>query len=249
MLTPKNLLTGLLMLSASLTTLAAEKLYFFTEQYPPYNMTDSDQAFAHKNDDITGLCTDVIKALVKETPYQARLKLRNWDYGLKRTKRKPNTGIFCTARSPERKDFFHWVGPITNWRWTLFALPDSGIKLNSLEDARKYTIGGYKGDVMSNFLIEKGYNVQLADSPQMVPRLLQLGQVDLWVTDQLAGPFTASDTANLEEIDEVLTFRHTPMYLAINRETDGDIVTTLQKALDKLRAAGVLAEIEQAYGR
>lgn len=239
---------GLLLIALTFTSLAQQKLYFFTEQYPPYNMTDDGRAFAHKADEITGLCTDVIKAVIRETPYDSRIKLRNWKYGMERSKRKANTGVFCAARSPEREALFHWVGPITNLGWALFSLPGSDIKLNSLEDARDYKIGGYKGDVMSNYLIEKGFNVELSDSSQMVPRRLQLGQVDLWVTDQLSGPYTAADAAELE-IKEVLTFRNTPMFLAINRDTSDDVINTLQSALDKLRNDGVLAGIEQAYGR
>ena len=240
---------GLVLLTLSLVIQAKEKLYFFTEQYPPYNMTNDGSSFAHKGENISGLCTDIVKAVLKDVPYKSRIKLRNWSYGLDRAKRKTNTGLFCAARSEEREALFNWVGPITDLRWALFAKPGSEITLNELEDARAYTIGGYKGDVMSNYLISKGFNVVLADTSQMVPRKLELGQVDLWVTDQLTGPYTAADVTEMEELKEVLTFRSTPMYIAMNKETPEQIINTLQQALDKLRNQGALESIEAAYGR
>ncbi|MCH2041257.1 MAG: transporter substrate-binding domain-containing protein [Saccharospirillaceae bacterium] len=242
-------LSFILLLALNGVSQAKEKLYFFTEQYPPYNMSDDGSAFAHKAEDISGLCTDIVKAVLKEVPYQSRIKLRNWRYGLDRTTRKPNTGLFCAVRSEDREALFDWVGPITDLRWTLFAKPGSDITLNTLEDARAYTIGGYKGDVMSNYLISKGFKVVLADSSQMVPRKLELNQVDLWVTDQLTGPYTAANVTEMESLKEVLTFRSTPMYIAMNKETPEKVINSLQQALDALRQQGELQSIEAAYGR
>lgn len=242
-------IAGMLLLTLGLVSQAKEKLYFFTEQYPPYNMTNDGSSFAHKGENISGLCTDIVKAVLKDVPYQSRIKLRNWSYGLDRTKRKENTGLFCAARSKEREALFNWVGPITDLRWTLFAKPGSDITLNKLEDARGYTIGGYKGDVMSNYLISQGFNVVLADTSQMVPRKLELGQVDLWVTDQLTGPYIAADVTDMDELKEVFIFRSTPMYIAMNKTTSDKVINHLQQALDSLRKKGALDSIEEAYGR
>ena len=232
----------------ALNVQAEEKLYFFTEQFPPYNMTLDGRPFAHDADEITGLCAQMVKRLIEEVPYEVKIKLRNWSFGLDRVKRKANHGIFCTARTEEREDWFEWVGPLTNIGWTLFAKAGSGIKLNSLEDAKKYEIGGYKGDVMSNFLLDQGFNLSALTEDAQNPRRLQVGQIDLWVSDELAGPYTASDAGDIE-IEKVLTFKTTPLYLAINKDTNPKIVTALQQAARKLIEDGSFRSIENIYGR
>ncbi|ASP40789.1 amino acid ABC transporter substrate-binding protein [Bacterioplanes sanyensis] len=227
---------------------ADNKLFLFTEQFPPYNMTLDGRPFAHDAEEIGGLCTDMVKEIIQKVPYEVKIKLRNWSFGLDRVKRKPNHGIYCAARTEEREAWFEWVGPLTNIGWTLFSQPESNITLNSLADAKKYEIGGYKGDVMTNYLLEQGFNVSVINNDALNPRRLQLGQIDLWVSDELAGPYTASDAVNMDP-RKVLTFKNTPLYLALNKDTDPKMVAALQKAAQELIADGTFAAIENLYGR
>lgn len=231
------------------TVQAAEKVYLFTEQLPPYSMTIDGKPFAHSADNVTGLCVDIVKNVLDKTSIAYKMKLRNWSYGLSRVGRSANNGIFCTARTPEREDQFKWVGPLTEYSWTLFAKPGSTLKLKTLEDARKYKIGGYKDDFMSNFLVENKYNISVVNNDALNPHRLQMGKIDLWIADELVGPYTASDAADISDLVKVLSFRSTPMYLAINKETPDRIVAKLQKSLDRARAAGELDALERSYGR
>lgn len=232
----------------SASTQASDKLYLYTEQFPPYNMTDNGQPFAHKADEITGLCTDMVKAIIKRIPYDVKMKLRNWNYGLDRAKQKADHGIFCTARNEERESWFQWVGPLTEIRWTLFAKAGSDIRLTTLEDARKYRIGGYKGDVMTQYLIDQGFNVSVVDSDAMNPLRLHHGQIDLWIADYLSGPYVASDAADLSDMEAALIFRSTPLYLALNKDMDGKIVKSIMQAHDALKKENVFSDIERVYG-
>ncbi|ASP40662.1 amino acid ABC transporter substrate-binding protein [Bacterioplanes sanyensis] len=243
-----NKLFAITALFLALNIQAAEKLYFFTEQFPPYHMTLDGHPFAHDGENITGLCSQMVKRLAEEVPYEMKMKLRNWNSGLERVKRKANHGIFCTVRSEQREDWFEWVGPLTNTGWALFAKPGSGITLSSLEDAKQYEIGGYKGDVRTNYLMEHGFNVSVITEDAQNPRRLQLDQIDLWVSDELAGPYTASDAGDIE-VEKLLTFKRVPLYLAINKDTDPKIVKALQRAADKLTKDGSFESIEHIYGR
>lgn len=242
--------TGLLLLvlagfAASAT--GAERLYIFTEKYPPYNDTVSGDAFAHNADDITGICSDMVKAMLARVDYEYVMKMRAWSYAYDWVQSRENHGLFCTARTDEREDQFQWVGPLAPIKWTLFAAPDSDISLNSLEEAKGLTIAGYKGDVMSDYLIDKGFNVITAVSGDVNTRRLSLGQADLWVTDGLVGPLVAKEEHGITGLKPVLVFRETPMYLAFSNSTDPKIIADLQQALDEARAAGELEEIENRY--
>src|SRR5690554_7583789 len=75
-----GLLLGLLLTVNTAT--AAEELRIYTEQYPPYNMTTNGQPFAHSTEEISGLCTDILKALLANTNLKYSTKLRELSYGL-----------------------------------------------------------------------------------------------------------------------------------------------------------------------
>ncbi|MGP4846050.1 substrate-binding periplasmic protein [Marinobacter sp. 1Y8] len=241
-----GLLLSLMMITAYAA--ATEELRIYTEQYPPYNMTTNGQPFAHTTENISGLCTDILKALLANTDLKYGIKLRDLNYGLNRTEQHPNHAIYCVSKTADRESFFNWVGPLSSIKWTLFAKPGSSIKIDNLEDARKYRIGGYKGDVMTNYLVEKGFDLLAISNNGLNARRLVEDQIDLWVADGLAGPYLAADAADVTDLKRVLVFRETPMYLAINKETDPKVFQALNEGYRKLVESGEKDAISRAYG-
>ena len=241
-----GLLLALLFMAGCAT--ATEELRIYTEQYPPYNMTTNGQPFAHSEKDITGLCTDVMKALVGQANLEYSIKLRDLSYGLNRAEQHPDHAIYCVSKTEDREPFFDWVGPLSSIKWTLFAKPGSSIELNSLEDARQYRIGGYKGDVMTNYLTEKGFNVSAISNNGLNARRLVQDQIDLWVADGLAGPYLAANASDVTDLERVLVFRETPMYLAVHKDTDPKILHALNESYQQLVESGEKETISRSYG-
>ncbi|WP_150910151.1 substrate-binding periplasmic protein [Marinobacter halotolerans] len=226
-----------------------DRLYIYTENYPPYNASVSGKNFAHTEDGITGICTDMVKEILSGVDYDYVLKMRDWSLAYERVRGRENHALFCTARTEERENQFQWVGPLASIKWTLFAAPDSDITLDSLEDARQYTIAGYKGDVMSDYLIAEGFEVVTSVSGDQNPLRLTLGQADLWVTDGVVGPLVAKEEHKITGLKPVLVFRETPMYLAVSNQTDKSVVDRLQSSLDNARDAGKISAILAEYTR
>jgi polar amino acid transport system substrate-binding protein len=246
----RSLQFGLVLLAlAAPQAMAAEdeRFYIFTENYPPYNAETTGKGFAHNAEDITGICTDMVKAMMSRLDYDFVMKMRDWSLAYNWVKGRENHGLFCTARTDERENEFQWVGPLASIKWTLFAAPDSNITLSSLEDARQYKIAGYKGDVMSDYLIREGFDVIINVSGLQNARRLTLGQADLWVTDGAVGPLVAEEEHGITGLKPVLVFRETPMYLAVSNETDKAVVGDLQQAIDEAREAGELSAILARY--
>jgi polar amino acid transport system substrate-binding protein len=238
---------ALLLAATPVAAAEGERFYIFTENYPPYNASTTGEGFAHEAEDITGICTDMVKAMMSRLDYNFIMKMRDWSLAYNWVQGRENHGLFCTARTEERENEFQWVGPLASIRWTLFAAPDSDITLNSLEDARNYKIAGYKGDVMSDYLIAEGFDVITNVTGEQNPRRLVLGQADLWVTDGAVGPLVAEEVHGIEGLKPVLVFRETPMYLAVSNETDEAVVNDLQGAIDEARDAGELSAILAEY--
>lgn len=91
------------------------------------------------------------------------------------------------ARLPDREKLFKWVGPIGPDDWILLAKADSKITLETLNDARKYKIGAYKGDAIAETLTKQGLKPVVVLRDQDNAKKLVNGQIDLWATGILPG--------------------------------------------------------------
>ncbi|MBL3556219.1 MULTISPECIES: substrate-binding periplasmic protein [Marinobacter] len=242
------LLLAVLTLTASISTAqASDKLYLYTENFPPYNMSATGRAFEHNGTNIDGLCTEMVKAILNNTDLDYVIKLRNWDYGYNRALNKSNHGIFCTTYTESRAPRFKWVGPLTRNLWTIFAPAGTDLQIDRLEDTRGLRFGGYRNDVMTEYLLERGYEVSALDSDDLNPKRLELGQIDLWIADRLAGPYFASQQ-DVEGLEPVYSFNDMELFLAINPDTPDDTVEKLNAGLEKVHESGMFEAIETKYG-
>lgn len=244
---PVFLLAALVLMTGVSSAQASDKLYLYTENFPPYNMSATGRAFEHNGTNIDGLCTEMVKAILNNTDLDYVIKLRNWDYGYNRALSKRNHGIFCTTYTESRAPRFKWVGPLTRNLWTIFAPAGTNLQIDNLEDARGLRFGGYRNDVMTEYLLERGYEVSTLDSDDLNPKRLELGQIDLWIADRLAGPYFASQQ-NVEGLDPVYSFNDTELFLAINLDTPDATVEKLKAGLEKVHESGMFEAIETKYG-
>ncbi|EDM48502.1 substrate-binding periplasmic protein [Marinobacter algicola] len=244
---PVFLLAALVLMMGVSSAQASDKLYLYTENFPPYNMSATGRAFEHNGSNIDGLCTEMVKAILNNTDLDYVIKLRNWDYGYNRALSKRNHGIFCTTYTESRAPRFKWVGPLTRNLWTIFAPAGTDLQIDRLEDAKGLRFGGYRNDVMTEYLLERGYEVSALDSDDLNPKRLELGQIDLWIADRLAGPYFASQQ-NVEGLDPVYSFNDTELFLAINLDTPDATVEKLNAGLRKVHETGMFEAIETKYG-
>lgn len=241
-----SVLMILALFSAS-QVVAADRLYIYTENFPPYNMSTNGRAFEHSADKIDGICTERAKAVLDQSGYDYRVKLRNWNYGYNRALNKANHGIFCTTYTEERAPMFKWVGPLAQNLWTVFAAPGSTFTMNKLEDAKGKTIGGYRNDVRSEYLLKRGYEMSVIESDDLNPKRLALGQIDLWIAERLGGPYLASQQ-DVEGLVPVFSFNDVDLYLAMSPDTPDEVIEDLNKALAAVKDNGTYDAIGTKYG-
>jgi polar amino acid transport system substrate-binding protein len=224
----------------------AQNLVLLTENLAPFNQSVSGRNFA-KNDGITGISSDTLRLVCARARVECQQILRfPWERVYQQALNEPGYGLFSTARTPAREKLFKWVGPIASNDWVLMAKGDSPILLASLANAAKYRIGGYKGDAISQYLIDRGLPVQTALRDNKNVEKLLKGQIDLWVTADPSGRYLAKQEG-LEGLKVVQRFHTAELYLALNLATPDDLVRRLQEALDALRAEGQLSAIVARY--
>ncbi|MCR6950805.1 ABC transporter substrate-binding protein, partial [Pseudomonas aeruginosa] len=216
------------------------------ENFPPYNMAINGKNFAQE-DNIDGIAVDIVREMFKRAGIKYSLTLRfPWDRIYKLALEKPGYGVFVTARLAEREDKFKWVGPIGPDDWVLLAKGDSPITLGSLDEAKKYRIGAYKGDAIAEFLGKNGFEADLALRDQENAQKLVKGQIDLWASGDPAGRYLAKQEG-VSGLQTVLRFNSDQLYLALNRETPDEVVQKLQAALDGMRKEGFVEDILNSY--
>lgn len=221
-------------------------LVLLTENFPPYNMAKNGKNFA-QDENINGIATDIVREIFKRADITYSLTLRfPWERIYKLTLEKPGYGVFVMARLPDREKLFKWVGPIGPDDWIMLAKADSKITLETLNDARKYKIGAYKGDAIAETLAKQGLNPIVVLRDQDNAKKLVNGQIDLWATGDPAGRYLARQEG-VNGLKTVLRFNSAELYLALNKNVPDETVAKLQAALDQMRKEGRVDEIMAQY--
>ena len=224
----------------------ATDLVLLTENFPPYNMAKNGKNFA-QDENINGIAVDIVRAMFKRAEVSYSLTLRfPWERIYKLALEKPGYGVFVMARLPDREKLFKWVGPIGPDDWIMLAKADSKISIESLDQARKYKIGAYKGDAIAETLAKQGLKPIVVLRDQDNAKKLESGQIDLWATGDPAGRYLARQEG-VNGLKTVLRFNSAELYLALNKDVPDDVVARLQAALDQLRKEGVVDEIMARY--
>ncbi|WP_260962048.1 substrate-binding periplasmic protein [Pseudomonas citri] len=237
---------GAALLLAGNVRAADSPLVLLTENFPPYNMARNGKNFA-QDENIHGIAVDIVREIFKRAgvPYSLTLRFP-WERIYKLALENPGYGVFVMARLPEREKLFKWVGPIGPDDWIMLAKADSTITLDSLEQARQYKIGAYKGDAIAETLARQGLNPIVVLRDQDNARKLLNGQIDLWATGDPAGRYLAR-REGVGDLKTVLRFNSAELYLALNKEVPDDVVARLQAALDELRKEGAVDAITARY--
>ena len=236
----------LLISSARAADSSTTDLVLLTENFPPYNMAKNGKNFA-QDENINGIAVDIVREMFKRADVSYSLTLRfPWERVYKLALENPGYGAFVMARLPDREQLFKWVGPIGPDDWIMLAKADSKITLETMEDARKYRIGAYKGDAIAQTLAKQGLKPIVVLRDQDNAKKLINGQIDLWATGDPAGRYLARQDG-VNGLKTVLRFNSAELYLALNKNVPETTVAKLQAALDQMRKDGVVDEIMSRY--
>lgn len=232
--------------SAHAELLPDYRVVLLTENFPPYNMAINGKNFA-REDNLHGIAVDIVREMFKRAGVNYSMTLRfPWERIYKLALEKPGYGVFVTARLPEREALFKWVGPIGPDDWVLLGRGDSIITLGSLEEAKQYSVGAYKGDAIADHLEKQGLQPVTTLRDQLNAKKLMAGQIDLWATGDPAGRYLAKQ-AGVSGLKTILRFDSAELYLALNTDVPDEVVRKLQAELDQMRGEGVVDDILGRY--
>lgn len=226
----------------SVTTGLAQELTIISEDNPPFNYLE--------NGVFTGSSTEVVREITRRLNLPAEIKVFTWARAYQLALTQPNVVLFSTARTQERENLFHWVGPIYKVRFGFYARRGSGPYPTCLADAQKVrAIATYKDDVREQLLKSLGFtNLDSSKSPASNLKKLLSGRVDLWLYSNLGVRSIAKRIGiDPDEVELVLPFKDNDAYIAISRGTPQAVVDQWQAALDNMKREGVFEKISKQW--
>jgi len=218
------------------------ELTILTENLPPLNYIE--------NDVLVGPSVEIVKEIQRRVGSAEQIKVYPWARAYKMALEKENIVLFGTTHTKVRDKIFKWVGPLATKRDILVAKKGSGIKINSLEDAKKVKrIGTLRDDTRERLLISQGFtNLEPVSDEQLNAQKLVLGRIDLWAY-KIPGLRTVCDLAGVDhnELEEVYHLREINVSIAFSKKTPDSTVEEWRKAFDAMKADGTIMEIRKKW--
>lgn len=177
-----------------------------------------------------------------------RIGLYPWARAYEKALREPNVLIFPLDRTPAREHLFKWVGEIDRVITRFYKVRGrEGISVNSLEDAKRYSVGVVRNDSKQVFLQQHGFSrlVISANNRDNFQKLLNQQVQLIPMPESSARQISEAEGVAFSSLEEVYSLDDHPhrVYMAFSRGTADEIVTRAQEAFEQLRASGEVARI------
>lgn len=235
----RPMLAVLLLLCSAGAAAERPHLHITTEFSPPSAMTRDGR--------VIGFATEKIRIIMERLGIDYEIEMLPWKRAYLLAQTQAATCVYSTTRVPERETLFKWIGPTHENDWTLFGLAGRNYQVATIEDARKYRIGGYNGDVRSEALIAQGFMVDTVQDRLANPRKLLVDRIDLWASSLRVGSAIVAENGWSKQIVPVLTFKRTGLYLACNPGVPDALVAKMNATLRAMNHEGLSAAIERKY--
>ncbi len=233
-------------------SLNAESLTIYTEELPPLNFT--------RDSKITGLSTEVIEQVMKKTGFKYKIISIPWARAYKISQEEPNSFIYSISRRKKREQSFHWIGVIAPSSHSFFALKNRmDIKINKLEDLKKYQIGTVIEDARETYLVSKGFEL---DKFQRVAgksahlqnyKKLKKQRIDIWPVSNAVMNYLVKKIGDDPEkiLRPVFVFPKESsggFYLAASLSTKQDVINKVKIALENFKKTSEYTNILKKWG-
>ncbi len=217
-------------------------LTMLTEEYPPITFM--------KEGKVTGFVTDIVREIIARQGIPDNIRLISWDEAYKAALSNPNVVLFSTERTEKRETLFQWVGPVGKNSAIFYAKKDSGIRIGSLEEAKKITAIATTTDWFTEqYLKSKGFT-NLLSSPLPVTNVKQLmnGEAQVSVFTDITVPEIVKNAGyRMDDLEPVFTVSNTYFYIAVSLGTPAETVKKWQAVLDGMKADGTFEKIYRRY--
>ena len=222
----------------------SQELTILTENMPPLNYVE--------NGVLVGPSVEIVREIQRRVGSDEPIQVYPWARAYKMSLEQENVVLFGMTHTEARHDQFKWIGPLATKRDILVARKSSGIKIDSLEDAKKVkSIGTLRDDTRECLLESLGLTyLEPVSDEQLNAKKLVLGRIDLW-TYKIPGLRTVCELAGVDynEVEEVYHLREITLDIAFSKKTSDSIVERWRKAFNEMLADGTIMRIQKKWNR
>lgn len=213
-----------------------------TEEYPPITFM--------KDGKPSGFVTDMVREIAARQKIPDNIRLTSWKNAYNMALLHPKVVLFSAERTPEREKLFQWVGPVGKNSAMLYAKKGSGIRINSLEEAKAIgAIATTTNWFTEQHLKREGFkNLRSSPDPRENVRQLMKGEVQLSIFTDITIPEIVRDAGyGMQDLEPVFTALQTDFYIAVSRDTPAAVVQAWQSTLDRMKRDGSFESIYRRY--
>ena len=211
-------------------------------------------SFIHKNPDKKeGIAIDMLSAVFNKLGSKKSVQsisLEDYNKGLLQAKNTVNNAFFLIVKLPENEKDFKWFGPFDTFRPVVFAKKSRHIKINSVNDLKKYSIGVKSHAALFAMFNDLGVAskaiIETAGDKDSIKRLHE-NKLDLVGCGETPGLAIMKLLGyNPDDYEVVYRLKESELYVAFNKNTDDGLIKKLQKTLDEMKISknGQLSEYD-----
>jgi len=229
-----TILTLVFFLMQGFSGTAFSRWNILTEELPPFNFIQDGE--------IQGISTDLLLILMEKTgtPINRKsIRIMPWPRAYNTVLTQPNSILFSAARTAQREKLFKWVGPITTITTGLIARKDRNIRIDTIEDVQKYSIGTIRDGAPEQLVLKAGIpetSLDRISNPELNIKKLKSGRIDMFA---FSVPTTKYLMIKLgldpDNYEVVYILKEVELYYAFNTTTDDTIIEHMNTALRELK--------------
>lgn len=216
-------------------------LTLLTEHSPPGEYLD-------ENGHVAGKTVELLHILSQRLGEKVNIELLPWARALELAKNGSNMALFETIQSDERKNWFHWVGPLKIYDISLYARADkiSGALEPSAISPKLIacaTRGSSYVEMLENLGFQTGINLVQTITDDNCARLMIQGKVDVAPCNERSLEELARAIAPDTQLIPVMPLKQMTLYLAFSHDVDRQRVALWQQALETSYRDGTMREL------
>ena len=228
----------------------AMRINLVTEHLPPFQI--------HSPQGISGFATDIVKATAEHAKIAYQIEAMTWSRAYHLAQRDKDTCIYSIAKGASRESQFRWIGKISYSLTSIYSLAErNDIVINTLEDAKKYTIAVTKDDITHHFLLKNGFvegkQLYVIENVYGMLNLVKNRKdIDLIIVNDTILKYRAAESGIAEAtLHKHIDLPELPLdfYLACNPNTSTEISDRLTNSLESIKKNGEFQRIMARWQR
>jgi len=205
-----------------------------TEDFAPY-------AYELPNGEIDGMALDIVQWMMNDLGIDSDIMMLPWARAVHNTRTKNWNVLFSVARTPERENWFQWVGPFYSDEILLFRKKAIGKPAPSVTTIKQSGLVLVTRDYPEEkILTQQGYkNLAYTTNPSISLRMLLSNRANYLALGKAALPcLLAKDKMKSDMVESTgISIHSTELYIAMSKDTPTSEVKRWQSSLDKLKAS------------